>query len=169
MTVSRTNVVQASLALFVSVGALSAVASTARAAEEGPFVGLSGSWAGDGTVTMANGTRERIRCRASYSVPPMGHSMNQGLQCASDSYRFDVKSNVFVETGGTLRGTWSEATNQVAGAVSGQISAGQIATSITSPVFSARLSVTTKGGRQSVSIQPQGTDVRSVTIEMRRS
>ena len=169
MTFSRTNFAQASLALLISVGTLSAVASVARAAEEGPFVGLSGSWAGDGTVTMANGTSERIRCRASYSVPPMGQSLNQGLQCASDSYRFDVKSNVFVEAGGALRGTWSEATNQVAGNVSGQVSPGQINTSVTSPVFSARLSVTTKGGRQSVSIQPQGTDVRSVNIEMRRS
>ena len=159
-------------ALLISIGAWSALGAGARAAEEaanGPFAGLAGSWTGAGTVTMANGSSERIRCRASYSVPPMGKSLNQGLQCASDSYRFDVKSNVFVEAGGALRGTWSETTNQVTGSVSGQISPGQINTSVTSPVFSAHLSVTTKGARQSVSIQPQGTDVRTVTIEMHRS
>ena len=170
MTLSRTIFSRTAAALLISVGALSAINAGARAAEDaGPFAGLAGSWAGDGTVTMANGTSERIRCRASYSVPPMGMQLNQGLQCASDSYRFDVKSNVFVEAGGALRGTWSEATNQVAGSVSGHISPGQIDTSVISPVFSARLSVTTKGAKQSVSIQPQGTDVRAVNIEMRRS
>ncbi len=169
MNFSRSFLSRTAFALLISVGALSTIGAGARAAEEGLFAGLSGSWSGDGTVTMANGSSERIRCRASYSVPPMGTQLNQGLQCASDSYRFDVKSNVFVEAGGALRGTWSEATNQVQGSVSGQISPGQIETSVTSPAFSAHLSVTTKGAKQSVLIQPQGTDVRNVTIEMRRS
>ena len=170
MTVSRAIVARYAFALLISAGALASVTIGARAAEDaerGPFAGLSGSWSGDGTVTMSNGSSERIRCRASYSVPPMGKQLNQGLQCASDSYRFNVTSNVFSE-GGALRGTWSESTNQVSGDVTGRITPGVIETNVSSPVFSAHLSVVTKGSRQSVSILPQGTDVRTVTIEMRR-
>lgn len=170
MSISRTILSRyAAVALAASaVVVLSAGARAAEDVEKGPFAGLSGTWSGAGTVTMANGSQERIRCRANYSVPPMGTSLNQGLQCASDSYRFDVKSNVFAE-GNALRGTWSEGTNQVSGNVTGRIAPGRIETSVTSSAFSARLSVTTQGSRQSVSISPQGTDVRAVSIEMRRS
>lgn len=155
-----------SLIVIVSVTALSTMGAWA---EDGPFAGLEGSWSGNGTVTMANGSQERIRCSANYSVPPLGKSLNQGLKCASDSYRFDVKTNVFVEAGGALRGTWSEATNQVTGNVSGRIAPGVIETSVSSPAFSAHLSVTTQGGKQSVSMQPVNTTVKTVTIDMRRS
>lgn len=168
MSVSRAIVSRYGLGLFIVAG-VAALSSIGAHAEDGPFAGLSGSWTGDGTVTMADGSHERIRCSANYSVPPMGKSLNQGLKCASDSYRFDVKSNVFVEDGGTLRGTWSEATNQVQGNVSGRVSPGHIETSVSSQAFSAHLTVTTQGGKQSVSILPQNTDVKTVTIEMRRS
>ena len=62
------------------------VAQTVRAAEQGPFAGLSGSWSGEGSVTMSNGSHERIRCRATYSMTPADRSLNQGLRCASDSW-----------------------------------------------------------------------------------
>lgn len=167
MSVSRSIASRYGLGLIL-VASVAALSTMGARAEEGPFAGLEGSWSGNGMVTMANGSHERIRCSANYSVPPLGKSLNQGLKCASDSYRFDVKSNVFVEAGGALRGTWSEATNQVSGNVSGRIAPGQIETSVNSPAFSAHLSVTTQGTRQSVSIQPVNTEVRVVTIEMRR-
>jgi hypothetical protein len=152
----------------IAAAMLICAASAARA-EEGPFSGLSGSWSGNGTVTMANGSREHIRCRASYSVPPLGKQLNQGLNCASDSFKIEVRSNVFVGDGGALRGTWSEATHQVQGSVAGHVSAGQISTTVEASGFAAQLNVTTQGTRQSVSISPRGTDVQSVMIEMRRS
>ena len=168
MSVSRTIASRYGLGLIV-IASVTALSMMDARAEDGPFSGLEGAWVGNGTVTMADGTQERIRCLANYSVPPLGKSLNQGLKCASDSYRFDVKSNVFVEAGGALRGTWSEATNQVTGSVSGHIAPGVIQTSVSSPAFSAHLSVTTQGGKQSVSIQPVNTTVKTVTIDMRRS
>ena len=33
-------------------------------AQSGPFAGLAGSWNGGGTVTLDDGSTERIRCRA---------------------------------------------------------------------------------------------------------
>ena len=34
----------------------------------GPFAGFDGSWSGNGTVTLSNGTTEHIRCKADYKV-----------------------------------------------------------------------------------------------------
>lgn len=146
------------------------VAAPAARADDGSglFSGLSGAWAGEGTITLADGTNERIRCHASYSVPPVGTSLNQGLRCASASYQFDVKSYVTVRSDGTVSGTWSELTRQVTGDVTGRASRGQIRTSVEALGFSAQLAISTRGSRQSVSIAPQGTDVRAVTIEMKR-
>lgn len=141
----------------------------ARDADQRPFAGMSGTWSGDGLVTMANGTRERMRCRASYSVAAMGASLNQGLRCASDSYRFDVKAFVQAAQDGALSGTWSEATHGVSGDVTGRVvSSGKIDTSVDTFGFSAALSVSTEGKRQHVSIVPQGNDVVSVSIDMQK-
>ncbi len=144
-------------------------AQTVRAAEQGPFAGLSGSWSGEGSVTMSNGSHERIRCRATYSMTPADRSLNQGLRCASDSYVFDVKSNVIAAANGALSGTWSEATRQVTGDLTGSAAPGHIQTSVETLGFSANLTITTHGARQSVTLQPQGTDVQAVNIEMRRT
>jgi hypothetical protein len=73
---------------------------------ESPFLGLSGHWSGAGTVTMANGATERIRCKAAYAVNATGKSVQQTLRCASDSYRFEISSNVISE-GGSLSGSWA--------------------------------------------------------------
>jgi hypothetical protein len=76
-------------------------------AQSAPFAGMAGSWAGSGRIDLQDGTSERIRCRASYSVGGDGLSFQQQLRCASDSYKFDVNSNV-QSHGGSLSGTWSK-------------------------------------------------------------
>jgi hypothetical protein len=76
---------------------------------EGPFLGLSGHWSGAGTVTMTNGATERIRCKAAYAVNATGKAVQQSLRCASDSYKVEITSNV-VSEGGSLSGSWAEAT-----------------------------------------------------------
>src|SRR4051794_30368638 len=34
----------------------------------GPYAGMAGKWSGGGTVTLDDGSHERIRCRAIYDV-----------------------------------------------------------------------------------------------------
>jgi hypothetical protein len=51
-----------------------------------PFLAMAGSWSGGGTITMANGLRERVRCRAAYGVADRGENLRLNLRCASDSY-----------------------------------------------------------------------------------
>lgn len=133
-----------------------------------PFLGLSGHWSGSGTITMTDGSAERIRCRVSYSVNASGTAVQQVLRCASDSYRLEVSSNV-ISTGGSLSGSWSEATRGISGSISGRASASDIMANVSGGSFVARLDIRTRGERQSVSLRPQGdTDVAGVSITLRK-
>src|ERR1700704_248651 len=78
----------AAVAFFMT----SVAASTAYAQASGPYAGMAGSWRGGGTVTLDDGSTERIRCRATYQVGGGGNGLNQTLICASDSYKFDLKT-----------------------------------------------------------------------------
>src|ERR1700694_3704568 len=126
-------------------------------AQSAPFAALAGSWSGAGRIDLQDGTSERIKCRANYSVGDGGLSFKQQLRCASDSYKFDVNSNI-QSNGGSLSGTWSEATRNLSGSVSGSASGGKIQAKVSGGAFSAGLNVYTNGNQQGVTIVPQGTD-----------
>ena len=68
-----------------------ALAASPGYAQSGPFAGMAGNWSGGGTVTLDDGSTERIRCRATYAVGAGGNGLNQNLTCASDSYKFDLR------------------------------------------------------------------------------
>jgi hypothetical protein len=143
---------------------LGALAGTAFA---GPFDNLAGSWSGGGTIAMNDGHNERIRCRADYEVTPSGVIVHQNLRCASDSYKFEVRSSIQAQ-GSELTGTWTEVTRQATGNVSGSVRGDQIITAVQGTGFSASLNVVTRGNSQSVAIAPQGTDIKEVQIQMKR-
>jgi hypothetical protein len=135
---------------------------------EGPFLGLFGHWSGAGTVTMTNGATDRIRCKAAYAVNGAGKAVQQTLRCASDSYMLEIISNVISE-GGSLSGSWAEATRGVSGNISGRASGAEIVANVAAAGFTARLDVRTQSDKQSVTIRPQGgTDVTAVSIALRK-
>ncbi|HYS47513.1 MAG TPA: hypothetical protein VEM36_01930, partial [Xanthobacteraceae bacterium] len=134
--------------------------------QSGPFAGMAGNWSGSGTITTTGGS-ERIRCRVRYIISDGGMAMQQELRCASDSYRFDVSSSVAYRGDG-ISGTWSESTRGVSGNVIGRARSGSIAARVDGPGFSASLSIQTSGQSQSVSIKPQGADITSVAVNLRR-
>jgi hypothetical protein len=137
-------------------------------AQTSPFQPLAGYWAGTGTITLANGARERIRCRVSYAVKTDGKAMQQDLRCASDSYRFDVSTDIQL-SGNYLTGMWSESSRGVGGRVLGSVSGAQIDALIESSGFSADLSLMTSGNRQVVSLRPRGIDVNDISVTLSRS
>jgi hypothetical protein len=132
-----------------------------------PFAGLAGTWNGSGRIEMQSGTSERIRCRARYSVSQAGDVLVQDLRCASDSYNVDVNSTSQSDRG-SLSGTWTELTRNVTGTLSGRANGGSIQARVTALGFSAGLTVNTAGNIQSVTIIPEGNEIRSVVVSMKR-
>src|SRR6266851_4495181 len=142
------------------------VSGSASHAQSGPFTGMAGNWSGGGTVTLDDGSSERIRCRATYAVGAGGNGLNQSLTCASDSYRFILSSNV-VAQGNALSGTWSESSRGVNGTLEGRGSNGNFQVVASAPGFTANLSLTTRGNKQSVLIKSDSA-FRSASISLSR-
>jgi hypothetical protein len=132
----------------------------------GPFTKFDGSWRGSGQVVGSDGKHEKISCRAHYSIPPSGNALSQSLVCASDSYRFEVQSDVVATDGHNVQGTWQETTRRASGDLVGQVSDGQFHGSVSGTGFTAEISLKMSGGRQSVTIVPQGSNIAKVDIVM---
>jgi hypothetical protein len=156
----------AALWILVAV-ALLAVPGAALAA--GPFAGLDGYWVGTGTVSLRSGTKERMRCKAQYTVNAEGSNLQISLTCDSDSYKFHVKSYVNA-AGGSLSGNWSETTRNVSGGLSGRASPGKLQARLNAGgQFGASMAVTLKANQLAVSVTPNGTSVAGVTASLNRA
>ncbi|MBX6327497.1 MAG: hypothetical protein IRY89_02885 [Pseudolabrys sp.] len=137
----------------------------ATLAADNPLDELNGSWAGRGTITLSNDSRERIVCRATYEVP--GANFRLALKCASDSYKFDFRADG-VYQGGSISGNWYEETRHAAGTFSGSARAHHIEARAEGQTFSALLSLSTHGTRQSISIRSPGSTLSEATIILSR-
>src|SRR5260221_7664961 len=137
------------------VGAALLLSVQARPAKSGPFAGFDGAWSGNGTVSLSDGTTERIRCKADYKVNGSGLGLKQNLHCASDSYKFDLSSDV-TSQGDRISGSWSEASRNVFGNLQGTAGGGQIDVFVKAFRFSANLKLQTNGTRQTLMISTKG-------------
>src|ERR1700712_4668163 len=70
-----------------------------HAQEGGTFARLAGEWNGNGTIELANCSREPLRCKAAYDVLSEERNLQLNIRCASDSYSFDLRGSA------TLAGT----------------------------------------------------------------
>jgi len=138
--------------------------STGYAQSGGPFAGFNGAWSGNGTVTLNDGTSERIRCKADYRVSGTGLGLKQSLQCASDSYKFLLSSDV-TSNGDRISGNWSETSRNINGSLQGTAGGGQIEVFVEAAGFAASLTLRTNGNRQTVQISSKG-EIRGVNITM---
>lgn len=123
---------------------------SASYAQSGPFAGLAGNWSGGGTVTLDDGSRERIRCRASYQVA--GPKMSMTLTCASDAYKFNLAANV-VDEGGQVSGGWTEASRNVSGTLQGRGGGGNFQIVASTAGFNSNISLRTAGNKQTVTMR----------------
>jgi hypothetical protein len=145
---------------------LSVSPGLAQRGPEGPFAALPGSWAGTGTITMSSGAKERIRCEGDYRLQSRT-SVRLQLTCASDSYRFELRSET-IAVDQTLTGTWTELTRRVSGQIFGRWAGPRIEIRAESQTFSALLDMTTRGNRQSVLIRSPGSEMSAVSISLSR-
>jgi hypothetical protein len=141
--------------------------SQASAARLGPLAPFAGYYRGGGTVIGSDGHRERLRCRASGSVGAGGDSLAQEIVCASDSYRFDIRSHVVAANGG-VRGQWQEASRGVSGELHGRVSNGYFRGYVAGAGFSAGVSLRARGRHLTFGLRPQGGDVASVQVFLSR-
>jgi hypothetical protein len=123
---------------------LSITASHAQAG--GPFAGFDGNWSGSGTVALSNGTTENIRCKADYKVNANGLGLKQNLHCASDSYKFDLSSDV-TSQGDRISGNWSEKSRNIFGNLQGTAGGGQIEVFVEASGFAEDLTLPFEAGR----------------------
>lgn len=133
-------------------------------AQSGPFAGMAGTWRGGGTVSLDDGSTERIRCRASYAAS--GRRMNLTLTCASDAYRFELQGQVVAE-GSAISGTWSESSRGISGVLQGRGGGGNFQLAAAAAGFNANIALTTRGNRQSVSIRADS-QFRGANISLTR-
>jgi hypothetical protein len=149
------------------IASLTLPGSAALAAPVSPFTAMAGTWAGGGVLSTTDGQQEQLRCRASYDVAGAGDQLRLNLRCASASYNFDLASDVEYR-GGAISGSWSESSRNASGTISGRASGDHVEAAARGDSFSAHLSLTTRGGRQTVSIQPQGGNITSVSLALSR-
>ena len=133
-------------------------------AQSGPFTGFSGSWSGNGTVALSDGSIERIRCRASYNVNGTGMGLKQTLRCASDSYKFELSTDV-TSQGDRISGNWSEASRNLFGHLQGTAGGGEIEVFVEAAGFAATVNLKTRGNKQTVQISSKG-EIRGVNITL---
>jgi hypothetical protein len=130
------------------MASLAAPASYAQSG--GPYAGMAGKWSGGGTVTLDDGSNERIRCRAVYEVA--GAKMEMNLTCASDAYKFNLSASA-VDQGGAIVGQWSETSRNITGSLSGRGGGGTLQVTAVTAGFNANIVLKTTGNKQTVSMR----------------
>lgn len=155
--------------VFVVIATSFLLDATVSHAEIGnPFSKLIGTWSGGGTIVLSDGTKERIRCRAGYAPADANMmSLQLELRCASDSYNFQLNSNLGY-VGGSISGDWAEFTRGISGTISGTAVGDRIQVVAESPMFNATLNFTTLGDRQTVRMQSPGSEISEISISLIR-
>jgi len=151
----------------VGAGAALLLSASATYAQSGPFAALHGAWSGHGTIALSDGSTERIRCKADYKVNGTGMGLKQTLRCASDSYKFELSSDVTCQ-GGQVSGNWSEMSRNIFGNLQGTAGHGLIDVVVETVGFTANLILRTTGTKQTVQMNSKG-DIRGVSISMVKS
>ena len=160
---SLANIRRLLIAAAVLFGA-SAATSPVHAQGGRPYAGMAGNWAGGGTVTLDDGSRERLRCRASYAVA--GPQMTMTLTCASDAYKFQLGANV-VDQGGAVSGNWTEASRNISGMLQGRGGGGSFDVVASTAGFNASISLRTAGNKQSINMRADS-QFRAAAISLSR-
>ena len=142
---------------------------SARLQARSPFAQLAGGWSGAGTIDLANGRHEPIKCRASYDVLETQNKLQLNIHCASESYNFDLRASA-AYSGDAITGNWSESTRNAAGTLSGKVEGAGFRVVAKGPTFRANMNLVTQGNKQSVTIKSQDekAEVQGATITLQR-
>ena len=157
------------LLFFAGYAGAQSRATVGSAPSESPFAQLAGGWSGAGTIDLANGRHEAIKCRASYDVLEAQNKLQLNIHCASESYNFDLRASA-TYSADAITGTWSESTRNAAGTLSGKVEGAGFRVVAKGQTFGADMNLVTQGNKQSVTIRSQDekAEVRGATITLQR-
>lgn len=144
-------------------GALLSGGVSPPAQSAAPVSDLDGRWSGWGSIKMANGAAEQVKCVATYFIKGAGTQLTQNLRCASPSFRIDAVAVLDVR-GDEVTGNWEERTYAAQGSVSGRLTDSGFNLSIQGDSFSAAMAVAVSKCRQSISIAPQGFEISRIAV-----
>ncbi len=151
----RLHATAAALALGLGLTATGAPASSI---EE-----MSGYWSGNGSVVLATGNTERVKCAVTYKINQGGTQIKQSMRCASADYNINASAELNVK-GQNVTGSWEEKTYSAVGEVSGRYSGSNLVLSIKGANFTASMNLTLSNCKQSINITPQGLEVTRISI-----
>ena len=140
------------------------IVTTESKAQSGPFAPLAGSWSGGGTVTLDDGSTERLRCRAKYA--PIGPTLEMSLTCATDAFKLNLGANLRAE-GNAIAGSWSETSRNISGSLQGRGAGGNYELVVSAAGFNANVSLKTSGNKQNVSLRADS-QFRGANISLSR-
>jgi hypothetical protein len=144
------------------------LALVALASPGGPFAELGGTWKGAGQARFADGTSERLRCRAYYTPKAGGNQLGLALRCASTSTKIEIRASLF-NNQGRVTGSWEERTFNASGRATGRASGGSFNLAIAGGGLTGTMSVSSSGSKQTVSITTSGGgSLRSVSMSLSR-
>jgi hypothetical protein len=129
---------------------------------------LAGRWTGKGWIEASSGSREEVKCIVTYILKDGGTGIEQNLRCAGASYSVDAQSRLKV-SGDRITGTWEERKYSSNGTIAGQVRTGGFNVVINGENFTARMSVASGKGSQTLNITPQGLSVTKITVGLTRS
>jgi hypothetical protein len=150
--------------LVVAVLGLSALLWASRVAAS-PIEELIGYWTGAGSVTLANGNIERVKCAVTYRVSDGGSQIRQSMRCASADYSINASAELKVK-GAQVSGNWEEKTYSAVGQVSGRYNGDGFSLSIQGANFTAAMTLSLSSCKQSISIHPEGLEVKRISIAL---
>ena len=152
----------------LAIAGFTAALGASSAFAHGVFSPFAGDWRGAGRISDIHGKSEALRCKSKMAPSPDGIAMSLDLVCASDSYRVDFHADLYTD-GENLRGTWSEATRNATGNVSGVIRPDLISARTEAPGFAANILIhVVAGKRLDVSLAATGTSINRVQVSMKR-
>jgi hypothetical protein len=153
------------LAAAVALSLFAFPAAEPAHSDSGPFNTLLGSWGGTGEYSLADGTRERIKCNAYYTGG--GTQLGMAIRCSGGNSKIEIRSKLN-SSSGRITGHWEERTFNAEGDASGTATGDRITLQITGAVL-GNMSVTYTASSQTVSIATTNIALRSVNITLNRS
>jgi hypothetical protein len=146
---------------FAAFLATTAMISTAEASAITEM--LKGQWTGSGTLKLANGKSERIRCHGNASGAEK--SLNQFFNCASTANTFSFSTSLSF-SGSRVSGNWRGP--EGGGTASGSASSSSMSLRLVSSSGRGRLNATFSSCRLSLTVTGWSTELRSLSVRLRK-